>query len=290
MTLRFFELTSDQHSSGAYDAPFSESEHSRALGKCHDSAPGLDGLRYSTFPQHLPWWRAHASRFLQSLVELECGAISLEAQSGSPIFKDGGDPADPDRYRPISLASCAFKVFERLIHGRIAPHICNQLDDSQGGGSDGAQMVPYMGSSMRSGSATTRIHFALSLTLGRLSTRHGLRQPSFVCVSLASLVACGAPLPTFSVGRSPRCEFEETSRLHGWDTGIAQGRVLSPLLFNLLVNSLAAAIRRASSGVRLVPSSDFRLTAQLYADDLVVFAESEADLQVALDAVTRCGN
>ena len=45
------------------------------------------------------------------------------------------------------------------------------------------------------------------------------------------------------------------------DTWIAQGRVLSPLLFNLLVNSLAAAIRRASPGVRLVPSSDFRLTA-----------------------------
>ena len=47
------------------------------------------------------------------------------------------------------------------------------------------------------------------------------------------------------------------------DTGIAQGRMLSPLLFNLLVNSLAAAIRRASPGVRLVSSSDFRLTDQL---------------------------
>ena len=73
------------------------------------------------------------------------------------------------------------------------------------------------------------------------------------------------------------------------DTGIAQGRVLSPLLFNLLVNSLAAAIRRASPGVRLVPSSVLRLTDQLYADDLVVFGGSEADLQLALDAVTRWG-
>ena len=54
MTLRFFELTSDQHSSGVFDAPFSESELSSALSKCHDSAPGLDGLRYSTFQQHFP--------------------------------------------------------------------------------------------------------------------------------------------------------------------------------------------------------------------------------------------
>ena len=40
-------------------------------------------------------------------------------------------------------------------------------------------------------------------------------------------------------------------------------------------------------GVRLVPSSDFRLTDQLYADDLVVFGGSEADLQLALDALGR---
>ena len=68
MTLRFFELTSDQHSSGVFDAPFSESELSRALSKCHDSAPGLDGLRYSTFQQHLPWWRAMLLGFFNLLL------------------------------------------------------------------------------------------------------------------------------------------------------------------------------------------------------------------------------
>ena len=73
------------------------------------------------------------------------------------------------------------------------------------------------------------------------------------------------------------------------DTGIAQGRVLSPLLFNLLMNTLPAAIRRGSLGVRLFPSSDFRVTDELHADDLVVSAESEVDLQLALDAATRCG-
>ena len=226
MTLRFFELTSDQHSSGAYDAPFSESELSRALSKCHVSAPGLDGLRYSTFQQHLPWWRAILLGFFNLLLSWNVVPSVWKLSQVVPIFKDG-DPADPDRYRPISLASCAFKVFERLIHGRIAPHICNRLDDSQRV-SDGAQMLVYMGSSMRSGSARTRIHFALSLTFGRLSTRHGLKQPSFACISLASLVECGAPLPTFSVGRSPRCEFEETSRLHGWTLGSHRGACFHP--------------------------------------------------------------
>ena len=59
------------------------------------------------------------------------------------------------------------------------------------------------------------------------------------------------------------------------DTGVAQGKVLSPLLFNLLVNGLAASVR----------SPD-----QLYADDLVVTAECQHDLQVSLDAVSAWGH
>ena len=71
--------------------------------------------------------------------------------------------------------------------------------------------------------------------------------------------------------------------------GIAQGRVLSPLLFNLLVNSLAADIRRCCPGVRLVPASNVRFVCQLYADDVAILAESAEDLQRGLDAVTSWG-
>ena len=60
--------------------------------------------------------------------------------------------------------------------------------------------------------------------------------------------------------------------------------MFSPLLFNFLVNSLAAAIRRVSPGVRLLPVSDFRFTCQFYADDFLVLVESEYYLQHALTA------
>ena len=72
------------------------------------------------------------------------------------------------------------------------------------------------------------------------------------------------------------------------DSGIAQGRVLSPLLFNLLVDGLAVAVHHASPGV-LLPGSVDRFTAQLYADDLVIAAESPSDLQTALNAVSEWG-
>ena len=58
------------------------------------------------------------------------------------VFKHG-DPAEPDHHRPISLASCAFKIFERLVHGRIAPHISDRLDECQGGFRWGADACVY---------------------------------------------------------------------------------------------------------------------------------------------------
>ena len=285
MTLRFFELTSDQHSSGVFDAPFSESELSRALSKCHDSAPGLDGLRYSTFQQHLPWWRAMLLDFFNLLLSWNVVPSVWKLSQVVPVFKDG-DPADPDRYRPISLASCAFKVFERLIHGRIAPHICNRLDDSQGGFRWGADACVYgLVDALRLRQDTHT--FCAFVDIRKAF------DTSWVEATLVRLHQSGVTGGMWRTIANFLCGTLSQVRVRGdvsppWvDTGIAQGRVLSPLLFNLLVNSLAAG--RASPGVRLVPSSDFRLTDQLYADDLVVLGESEADLQLALDAVTRWG-
>ena len=73
------------------------------------------------------------------------------------------------------------------------------------------------------------------------------------------------------------------------DSGIAQGRVLSPLLFNILVDGFARAVHVACPGVSLMGSWDSRFAGQLYADDFVVVADSTADLQTGLDAVSAWG-
>ena len=73
------------------------------------------------------------------------------------------------------------------------------------------------------------------------------------------------------------------------DSGIAQGRILSPLLFNLLIDSLAVTLRSTIPGVSLTTSDSFRHACQLHADDLVVLTASQIDLQLALDAVHAWG-
>ena len=60
-----------------------------------------------------------------------------------PVIKRDGDPTSLHSYRPISLASCTFKVFEHLVYAPFAPHIFPQLDPSQGGFRWGADAMAF---------------------------------------------------------------------------------------------------------------------------------------------------
>ena len=163
------------------------------------------------------------------------------------IFKNG-DPADPDRYRPISLASCAFKVFQRLIHGRIAPHICNRLDDRQGGFPMGRGCLCVWARRCAPAPPGHAYIFCAFVDIRKAF------DTSWVEATLVRLHQSGVTGDMWRTIANFLCGTLSQVRVRGdvsppWvDTGIAQVRVLSPLLFNLLVNSLVSAIRRALAG------------------------------------------
>ena len=56
-----------------------------------------------------------------SLLPVRTASLTLQSLSSATVT-----PSSLDSYRPISLASCAFKLFEHLIYARIAPHILPQ--------------------------------------------------------------------------------------------------------------------------------------------------------------------
>ena len=85
-------------------------------------------------------------------------------------------------------------------------------------------------------------------------------------------------------------DVEYCVRLNGINTewfkvmnGLKQGCMLSPLLFNLFINNLVETINNLGLGVDI---GQEKVSILLYADDLVLIAETETDLQILLDTLS----
>ena len=90
LSLRFAALSSSCES-GIFDAPFSHNELVAALSRCHESAPGANGLPYSASKVSFPWWRHLVVSFSNHILRF---AVVPSAWKSSPPqggFRWGAD-------------------------------------------------------------------------------------------------------------------------------------------------------------------------------------------------------
>jgi len=90
----------------------------------------------------------------------------------------------------------------------------------------------------------------------------------------------------YSVVQSTVLVGEEQTEWFDLSTGVRQGCVMSPILFSLFINGLAREINKQGKGVDI---GGRRVRLLMYADDIVLLAESAKDLHSVQQAVAVPG-
>ena len=205
-----------------------------------------------------------------------------------------GSRSDPENYRGISLLSCLGKFFTGVLYGRLLKFSVERgiLSPAQLG------FVP--------GNRTSDAHMIIhNLVHGRCHRDRGWLYSCFVDFSkafdtiprdklLRKLLDFGVDGNFFNIIKNIYTNDrvcikhgEKITDSFGVNLGVKQGCILSPLLFNIFLSDLPRVLESAaqSSGAGAGhPSSLF------WADDIVMFSESEEGLRGMLGALEKyCG-
>ncbi len=281
-------LNFESDNSEPYNAHLTEKELTIALGKCGKTAVGPDQLDYS---------------FLKNLTEIGLSnllaALNTMWSEGSypqnwststliPFLKLGKPPSKPSSYRPISLTSCACKLFERIISNRLRVYIetNNILSPFQSGfrpGRSTADNIIRIVDSIQCGFQEKEDTVALFLDLKAAFDKVNKSalliklHKAGIRGKMAKFIQNFLESRTFQV----RCG-SAFSPPYSQDHGVPQGSVLSPTLFLIMINDV----------FQNLPNQSRCLKYSLYADDLVVWAthhsvDSATDMvQNALNSIS----
>ena len=256
-----------------YNSEISLYEISSNISNLKNSSPGAD-MFHNKFLKNLPFSYLN---FLHNLFN-QSFTYSLLPKSWKsalivPILKPGKDAMKVESFRPISLLSCPMKLLERIICNRMYHYIesNNLFSSSQ--------------SAFRKRLGTADQHFKLDTAVKTCLGRGQILVAVFIDLSKAydvvwhmgllyKLLKCGFKgrllrwIREFLTERSFSVLSEgEYSESHKIKSGLPQGSILSPLLFNVMLSDL--------------PKLE-RVTFMEYADDLTFYAVGDDISQVKL--------
>jgi len=261
-----------------------EGMHHLKTGK----APGVDGVLSEML-------KCSSSYIVQYLVKMfntiwESGTFprSWGKSIIVPLHKKGSYD-DPNNYRGISLTSVFSKVFLHLVHRRLQRWV------------DYNDIIVQEQAGFRKGFSTIDNIFVIHGIIEKYLAKHKKVYMAFVDFRKAfdsvNRRALWAVLEKYgivgkisnvlksmydSVVCSVRCE-NGVSEFFKCLNGVKQGCKCSPILFLIMVNSLALEIKdKGLHGVQLMPNTE-EIVTLLFADDIVLISDTVVGLQNQLN-------
>ncbi len=222
-----------------------------------------------------------------------------------PIYKNKGRSDDPDNYRGITLVSCLGKLYTGILNSRLSSFIesNNKITECQAGFRKGYSTVDhiftlkalidiYLSSGRRLFSCFVDYKKAFD-SVWRVGLWQKLLEQGINGKILNSIINLYKNTKS-CVSYNGKCSEYFITKV-----GVKQGENLSPLLFALFLNDMEEFFdRNGGKNLHLMSKlcenanhiydevfTLINLFTLLYADDTIIFAESEADLQRNLDVL-----
>ena len=272
------------------NCPISVDEISKAcLNSKNSKSPGTDKQPYEVYKND------RSVRLLHALFN-RCISTGLVPSTWKraiikPIPKNStSDPRVPLNYRGISLLNSSNKLFTTVLNNRLTRY----LDDND-------IIVDEQNGFRKLRSCADHLFTLCSIIRNRKSK--GL--PTFSCFidmmkafdnvdiecMLSKLLANGISGNFYRIVKNlytaPKsCVLVNNLKTNYFEVqcGVKQGDIISPTIFSLYINDLVNELNSLNLGV---PIDDENVCALLYADDIVLFSDSEANLQSLLNTVQK---
>lgn len=274
------------------DAPFTRIDIYQAIHKTsNNKAPGLDAIP-NEFLKSLP---------IQGIdLLVDCYNNILESESPpeewsrsiTVMIHKKGDKLNPNNYRPIALLSSLLKLFIQVLQHRLTEWAekCGILPEAQGGfrqqrGCD--DQIHVLNTAVNLGTNNNGKVYACFFDFARAfpSVPHqklwsklndiGV-SPKFIRL-LRKIYEKSATQVRMTEGLTDPIEITE---------GLAQGCVLSPLLFSLYTSDIEQVLKDfKAQGIQISPQLALHIL--LYADDMILMSPSPEGLQMKIRRLTR---
>lgn len=249
--------------------PITQEELNQCLKAGKSTSPGVDGVTYNLV-RFLAKINGNPVLRLFNMIWSGGGLPDMWKRAVMiPVSK----PGRPGSYRPISLTSCLCKVFERIILNRLLYVIKTKISNNLYG--------------FISGKSTQNcIHRVLSGIRKRYTIFIDIKgafdsaNPTAILAEL-SMMTSGSIIriiKDYLTDRYGRVYFEGVySKWERIELGTPQGGVLSPMLFNILMNVIGSLKLRG-------------VVSTIYADDIVLQADSYSAVIAGLKEIENACN